>query len=91
MHVFVFVQETVLRVCVHAWIDVMHCIRASDVFFVFPTRKATFFQLPRCHCMVQEEPCRKVPRACWAQLIDKEEVGISEPVAEHVTNKEAEG
>ena len=34
---------------------------------------------------------RKVPCACWAQFIDKEEVGISEPVAEDVINKEAEG
>ena len=38
---------------------------------------------------------RKVPRACWAQLIDKEEVAISEPMAEDVINdidnKEAEG
>ena len=33
---------------------------------------------------------RMVPRACWAQLIDKEEVGMSEPAAKDVIKKEAE-
>ena len=53
------------------------------MFFFFPTRKATFPALK----MVQDV----VPRACWAQLIDKEEVGMSEPAAKDVIKKEAEG
>ena len=66
-----------------------NCIYGSNVFHQITSRTRRFCpsgilkMVARCGCAV--------PRACWTQLIDKEEVGIPEPVAKDVNKREAEG
>ena len=57
-------------------------------FFCFPHARGDFSSSQNAIC---PGGARKVPRACWTQLTDKEVVGMSEPVAKDVTKKEAEG
>ena len=69
---------------------VHHTIAFMDQIFHPITQRTRRFCPPGVLKMVAMCGCA-VPRACWTQLIDKEEVGIPEPVAKDVSKKEAEG